>query len=251
MSKLVKKSDSLSNHNIVVSNYIVRSAQTLNLVEKRILMAGIAKLGGSNGEIKLTAQEYAETYDVEMTTAYKELRGAVETLMKRYLTWQVKEGKHIGKLTCVWVQGYKYFKDEGYVKFKFSEYIFPFLFELEREFTKYQLKQAAALRSIHSWRLLELFEQMEADGKGWLSMPIEEFWHAMEAKDSYKLNFSLLRRKVIEPAVKELTEKDGWLIEWEAVKSGRRVSALHFKFERNPQGGLFNHDTAPLPKKGK
>ena len=37
----------------------------------------------------------------------------------------------------------------------------------------------------------------------------------MEATESYRKNFSLLRKWVIEPAVKELTEKDNWLIEWE------------------------------------
>ena len=53
MANVVKNTDSLTANNVVISNYIVRSAQTLNLVEKRILMAGIAKLGGVNGEIKL------------------------------------------------------------------------------------------------------------------------------------------------------------------------------------------------------
>ena len=250
MGNLVTENDSLANCNVVISNYITRSAQTLNLVEKRILMAGIAKLGGVNGEIKLTAQEYADTYDVNMSTAYRELKNAVNSLMKRSLSWQVKDGKHIGTLSCVWVQGYKYFKEEGYVKFKFSEYVFPFLFELEREFTKYQLQQAAALRSIYSWRLLELFEQMKdkTDGSGWLSMSIEEFWHAMEATESHRKNFSDLRRWVIEPAIKELTEKDGWLIEWEVRKRGRKVATLLFKFQRNPQGRLFNQETAPIPR---
>ena len=251
MANIVKKSETLANHNVVISNYITRSAQTLNLVEKRILMAGIAKLGGANGEIKLTAQEYADTYGVDIRTAYNELKGAVHTLMKRTLSWQITDGKKIGTRTTIWVQGYDYFKDEGLVKFRFSEYIFPFLFELKQEFTKYQLQQAAALRSIYSWRLLEMFEQMKnkTDGSGWLSMPIEEFWHAMEATESHRKNFSDLRRWVIEPAIKELTEKDNWLIEWEARKRGRKVATLLFKFQRNPQGSLFNQDTAPLPKK--
>lgn len=241
MGKILKKSNSLSNNNVVVSNYIIRSAQTLNLVEKRILMAGIAKLGGVNGEIHLSAQEYADTYDVDIRTAYNELKSAVGTLMKRTLSWQITDGKKIGTRTTIWVQGYDYFKNEGLVKFKFSEYVFPFLFELQQEFTKYQLKQAAALRSIYSWRLLELLEQMKdkKNEAGWLSMSIEEFWHAMEATESYKSNFSLLRKKVIEPAIKELTEKDNWLIEWEARKRGRKVATLLFKFQRNPQGQLF------------
>ena len=251
MANIVKKSETLANRNVVISNYITRSAQTLNLVEKRILMAGIAKLGGVNGEIKLTAQEYADTYGVDIRTAYNELKGAVHTLMKRTLSWQITDGKKIGTRTTIWVQGYDYFKDEGLVKFRFSEYIFPFLFELQKEFTKYQLQQAAALRSIYSWRLLEMFEQMKdkTDGSGWLSMSIEEFWHAMEATESYRANFQLLRKRVIEPAIKELTEKDNWLIEWEARKRGRKVATLLFKFQRNPQGSLFNQDTAPLPKK--
>ena len=39
MGDIVKKSKEydLSNRNVVISNYITRSAQTLNLVEKRIL----------------------------------------------------------------------------------------------------------------------------------------------------------------------------------------------------------------------
>ena len=62
----------------------------------------------------------------------------------------------------------------------------------------------------------------------------------MEATENYKANFSLLRRKFIEPAFKELSEKDGWLIEWEARKRGRKVVTLLFKFQRDPQGSLFN-----------
>ena len=123
-----------------------------------------------------------------------------------------------------WVGGYRYFDKEGFVQFSFTSEIFPYLFELTEQFTKYQLKQAAALRSLHSWRLLELFEQYrnKSDGQGWLSMPIEEFWHATEAPDSYRKNFQLLRKRVIEPAAKELQEKDGWLIEWEAVSRPAR-----------------------------
>lgn len=62
----------------------------------------------------------------------------------------------------------------------------------------------------------------------------------MEATDSYKANFSLLRQRVIEPAIRELTEKDNWLIQWETIKQGRKVVSIKFKFERNPQGNLFS-----------
>lgn len=253
MGKEQIKSDrtELGGLNVVIANVVVRSAQSLTLAEKRILMAGIARLGGKNEMVKITATEYAETYNVSLDTAYSQLKTAVENIFKRYLQFQVSEGKKEGIERIRWVDGYRYFDNEGYVRFGFGNRIFPYLFELSSHFTKYQLKQAAALRSIHSWRLLELFEQMrnKEDGTGWLSMTIEEFWHAMEAKESHKLNFNHLRKWVIEPAIKELQEKDDWLIEWETVKSGRRVAVLRFRFERNPQRGLFNYDTGGLPNK--
>lgn len=60
----------------------------------------------------------------------------------------------------------------------------------------------------------------------------------MEATEKQRTNFAAVRRKIIEPAVKELTEKDGWLIEWETIKAGRKVRGLRFNFIRNPQGSL-------------
>ena len=54
-----------------------------------------------------------------------------------------------------------------------------------------------------------------------------------------KLLLVFLRKKVIESAVKELQEKDYWMIEWKAIKKGRKVSMLEFKFKRSAQGNLF------------
>lgn len=247
----------LLNKNIVIANVITRSAQSFTLAEKRIIFAGIAQLSGKNNEVVLTAHEYAEVFGLSLENSYQQLKGSVENLRKRYVTWQISDGKKIGKRVANWLQGYDYFDKEGHVKFKFTEYVFPFLFELEKEFTKYKLKQTCALRSIHSWRLLELFEQQRQSYKtgkinekgnialaknknGWLKISLDEFHHAMETPESYKLNFKDLRARIIEPAVKELTNKDHWIIDWKTIKKGRKVVMLEFNFNRNPQQDLFN-----------
>ena len=242
MGNVVKSQAHAKKSNVVVANSVARSAQGLTLVEKRILFCGIAKLGGINQEVTLSAEEYANTFDTDIKNAYSQLKNGAESFRKKYLRFQIKDGNAVGTAVVNWLQGYLYFDKEGYVKFRFSEYITPFLFELEKEFTKYQLKQATALRSIHSWRLLELFEQhsqTDKDGFRWLKIGIEEFHHAMDIPDSYKTTFGLLRKKVIESAVKELQEKDYWMIEWKAIKNGRKVSMLEFKFKRSAQGNLF------------
>ena len=114
--------------------------------------------------------------------------------------------------------------------------LLPLLVGLRKQFTTYQLQQASALRSVYSWRLLELLMRFKSSGKA--EYTVEDFAASMDATEKQRADFSKLRTKMIEPAVKELTEKDGWLIQWEAVKAGRKVKAIRFNFMRNPQGSL-------------
>jgi plasmid replication initiation protein len=60
----------------------------------------------------------------------------------------------------------------------------------------------------------------------------------MDAPESCKANFKDLRRRIIEPAVHELRQKDNLILEWEAQKAGRKVIGLAFKFAPDPQGKL-------------
>jgi plasmid replication initiation protein len=86
---------------------------------------------------------------------------------------------------------------------------------------------------MYSWRLLELLERFK--GTGWAEYSIEDFCEAMDATEAQRKDFAAIRRKIIEPAVKELMAKDGWIIQWKAIKDGRRVAKLRFTFTRDPQ----------------
>lgn len=229
--------DDLKRNNVVMSNVVIRSAQTLSLVEKRILMACISKM--KDKEVDLKATEYAQTYDVDLNKAYQQLKDGVVSLFKRYLTVNFKDKKHIGKLHIHWVQSAGYVDGEGKITVEFSDKIMPQLVNLKGQFTQYQLQQAATLRSVHSWRLLELLEQYrQKQPEGYLNINIEDFWHAMDISDSYRKNFNLLKTRVLDQAVKELNEKDGWAINYYPFKKGRKVAVLRFEFEKDPQGRL-------------
>jgi plasmid replication initiation protein len=242
MSNIVKKEYvGLQQKNVVMSNVVTRAAQGLSLSEKRILFAAIAKMGGKFDEVQITAAEYAQTFDVSEVTAYEQLKQASEHFWNRYFTLDLPDRKGVTKWRFRWIDAYGYQDGEGFVSISFSRHVVPYLVDLQSQFTQYQLKQASSLRSLHSWRLMELFEQMrpEKERGGWLTISIERFWYAMEAPDSYRKNFKDLRTKLIEPAIKELTTKDNWLIEWRAVKTGRKVTSIQFNFDKDKQGHLF------------
>ena len=135
-----------------------------------------------------------------------------------------------------WVGSVKYQKGEGWVELAWWPDLLRHLLGLKAQFTTYQLQQASALRSMYSWRLLELLMRFKTTGSA--EYTIEDFCVSMGATEKQAANFAKVRTKIIEPAVKELQEKDGWLIQWMPIKAGRKVNSLRFNFLRDPQARL-------------
>jgi plasmid replication initiation protein len=237
---------------VTMSNALARAGHGLTLAEKRLIMMSVATLDSRHklkpGEVPITriyAKDYATTFGVDPDTAYSQLRAAERTLYNRSITFfeaaYRRKGKEI-EPTIVrmrWVGQVKYHQGEGWVELHWWPALMPHLTGLQAQFTSYQLEQASALRSVYSWKLLEMLQRFKGKrADGWAEYSIEDFATAMEATPKQKQNFAAIRRKIIEPAVKELVEKDGWGIEWEPIKAGRKVVALRFKFKKDPQGRL-------------
>lgn len=126
----------------------------------------------------------------------------------------------------------------GWVELKFSPSIAPYLLGMEKEFTRYSLRNAADFRSMYSWRLFEMMAQYRDTGL--LTIGYDEFCSAMDSPQSCIKDAGQLRRRVIEPALKELQEKNGIAIEREAVKpAGRKITGYKFRFTPDSQGRLF------------
>jgi plasmid replication initiation protein len=242
---------SLVDRHVSMHNDLLAASHGLKTVaEQRIVKSCAAKLDSvrldshNRYKVRLTAQEYADTFEIDMSTAYIQLKSGCESLAERWITWSepVQRGA-VAVHKDRWVSGATYVEKAGWVELRFSPEATPYLMVLRGNHTTYLLKQASGLRSIYSWRLLELLMQFK--DTGWRQMPIREFLHAMDAKPSHLQNFKDARRQIIEVAVEELQKKDGWLINWSTIKEGRKVTQIRFEFSRNPQGQLALEDTSP------
>lgn len=237
---------------VTMSNALVRAGHSLTLSEKRLVAIAISKLDTKGGpgryglgfeiDCKITAEEYAELAQCEMQTAYRDLNNASRRLRKSGIEFFEPDNKRKGaplvvRVNMSWVTTTKYHTKQGWVELTWNHKLVPHLLGLKREFTSYKLNQAAALRSVYSHRLLELLMMFEATG--WAKFSLDDFCQSMQATPTQKKDFANVRRKIIEPAIKELCEKDGWKIEYETTKAGRKVTGLHFTFERDKQENLF------------
>lgn len=232
---------------VTMSNALIRAAHGLTLGEKRLVALALAKLDSRKGandglKSKIHAAEFAESFGIDERTAYEQLKGAGKALFRREIVFYTSAYKRAGKPIeptenrCRWVGRATYAKGEGWIELAWWHEVLPHITGLASQFTQYQLEQASALRSTYSWKLLELL--MRFKDTGWAQYAIEDFCTSMEATPAMRANFAKIRTKIIEPAVAELTQKDGWEIEWQPVKGGRKVKALKFQFRRNPQGKL-------------
>lgn len=226
---------------VAMSNALTRAGHGLTLGEKRLVFCAISRLDSRTAPApgmvlssRVTAADYAEVAGCEPSAAYEALQTAAKNLYERSITFYVQAKNRRGKSVessikrMRWVGSATYMKDEGWVELAWWPPVLQHLTGLRKEFTAYQLCQAHALRSTYSWRLLELL--MRFEDTGWAQYTIEDFATAMDATEKQREDFAKIRTKIIEPAIKELQEKGGWLIQYQVIKAGRRVAALRFDF---------------------
>ncbi len=247
----VRTDKPLEDRHVNMANLLSRSAQSLNLIEKRVVALSLAKTDsvpfrdlalaqGKGWTVRLTAEEYAAQFKCKINTAYEQLMESKSLEDRKFRFYESTRNGKLIETSIGWCEKYVYHHGEGWIEFTFTSSIAPYLLALRGDktpFTSYQLNRVADLKSIHSWRLFECFLSWRVKGR-W-EPTIEEFCYTMDLAPSYQKDFGAIRRRVIDPAIKELIEKDNWIITLELKKSGRKVTGLDFKFKENPQGKLL------------
>ena len=129
-----------------------------------------------------------------------------------------------------WFTRATYAYGEGYIEVRLNDNLQDLFLQLSREYTAIDLEYALLLNSAYSVRIYDLLKQYSAIGER--IVPLDKLRTMLELSKKYPL-FADIRRNVIEPAQKELREKTDIQFEWKPVKTGRKVTAIHFSIFRN------------------
>lgn len=221
--------------NITMSNALISATHSLKLNERRIIYLAMTKLEKGT-EVSFNAKEFSETFGISEKNAYISIKEACDNLFEREIRFN--DGRKKGRAR--WVQEAIYHEGEGWATLNFTELVRANLKGLETQYTKYSLRQAGNLKSVYSWRFLERFIQYgdaKKKYKGWWEISIIELVEFLELSKFY-LEWRRLKEKIINPSIKELDEKDGWKIEVNPIKTGRKTTHIRFNFKQDPQGRL-------------
>lgn len=213
---------------VVKSNILLRDVRyDLTATEQKIIIYLISKIMADDKDFKrvrMEIRDYCALANIERSgDTYKRVKDSIETLSDK--SWWIKYDK--GERLFRWIDTAD-LEHESYVDIVLSESLRPYLLELRENFTKYELINVIVLRSKHSIRLYEIFKSHL-----WLhkwKVSLEEFKEILSLSDKYD-DYRNLRRKVIDPSVKEISKYTDISITYEPIKTGKFVTDLIFSIE--------------------
>lgn len=226
---------------VAISNELVRSAYTLSLNEKRLVMYAVSQLktDSSNERLVFPAIDCGRFYNMNESSSRRYMKAALNSLWDREVVthdgighrWIISRGKY----------------DDGKLLFKFHPDLQPHLFDLKACFTQYFLERAADFKLFYTWRLFEMLMQWRTTG--FMTISVDELVEKLELTDYYTKDFGRIRTKIIDPAIAEMKKKADLDVKWKGTASkGRKIDRLEFKFPTEQQTALPLKKPASKPK---
>lgn len=214
---------------VVQHNNLIEAHYRLTAQEKKLVMIVASMIQPDDKDFQdywITVQEVKEIFDVSGESYYNKLRNLTRAILKKPLSIQIENGE----MQCNWFSNIRYYNKEARIRFRFDPDLKPFLLELKHHFTKYELHYALKLKSFYSIRLYELLRQYLLIGKR--GMELEEFRLCLGVEKNKLAKYNNLKRKAIDPAVKELNISSDIRVSYKEKKSVRRIIGIEFQIER-------------------
>lgn len=222
---------------VVKDNALINASYNLELVEQRLILLSIieARATGKgitpNDKLTITASSYMNNFSTNRNTAYQALKDACNSLFERQFSFieQTEKGNKVVRTR--WVSQVAYLENEAMVELIFSPAVAPLITLLEKNFTSYELEQVAELNSKYAVRLYEIVIAWRSTGKTPM-FTIDELRDRLGVLDDEYQRMEVLKRKIIDFALKQINEKTDSTITYEQHKQGRKIVGFTFTIKQ-------------------
>ncbi len=239
------------NTEVKKADVIVKARYKLNTLSLKFittLIAGIKRENDSNNIYQFRIQHFQDLTKLKRKDIYWAVKEALKELLEKPL--YIPKGKDENDnsfLMLNWVASAEYKEGEGVVEFEISNKLRPYLLEAQKKFLKYKLENILLLKSGYSIRLYEIL-------KDWLELntrygnkaekiiSVNELRKILEIPQSYQYgNSSGIKKRILEKAKLELEKHTDIIFDFKEIKTGRKVTHLHFYIYQNPKNSQDNN----------
>lgn len=219
------------NNLVVQSNTLIRNIsaikEDLTVSEQKLIIYLISKICADDirlNKVSMTISEYCDICGINKSGAhYNRVKSSLRALRNK--SWWLKSEHY--EMLFSWIDIVEINKN-GNIEIMLSQGLSPFLLELNKNFTKYELINVLCLRSKYSIRLYEILKSYL-----WLkewTIQIDEFRELLYLQNKYN-NYKELNRTVISPSIKEINKFTDLNVSIETIKYGNKVDKLVFKID--------------------
>ena len=241
MAKIKNEEHELSynpSHYTVMANDIIKGKQSMNLQEARLLRLVITQIAQSDKDLQTYScriKDLARFLNIDSSNLYRD----IQDFCLGMLDLKVQTGTgdpHSPWEAWHWISMAKY-DGNGTLTLRLSNEIKPYVLELDRWFTRYQLGSILSMKSFYSIRLYEILKcednktNCEQD---YHEFTIQQLREMFGCEKKYK-QICELKKRVIEPASHEISEKADILVEAEYIKTGRTITGVRFYIHDKPK----------------
>ena len=231
----------MKNDLVVKDNALINASYNLEVTEQRLILLAIinARETGNgitaDSKLEIHASDYASRFDISKEGAYWALKNAVNNLFECQFSFKEADKKgNMGTVKSRWVSRIKYIDSTATLEITFAPDVVPLITRLEQHFTSYQLKQVAHLKSKYAIRLYELLIAWREMGKT-PQIDRQDFRNKIGVEDNEYMAMNDFKKRVLEPAIKQINEHTDITVKVEQHKKGRLISGFSFKFKQKQQ----------------
>ena len=206
------------NKNIVVQqNVLIKGKYKLGVTEMKIILHFISLVNRDDSDFW--------TYTIpasDLNMDYKLIKSAARNLMSK----PAMEIPQVDKdwLFVHWFSDISY--NNGCIEASFSPKLKPYLLELKKQFTTYELSNILPLNSIYAIRIYQLLKSDLYKGTV-IKYTINDLREMFGLVNKYN-QYSSFKSRVLETARSELLEHTDISFTYNELKTGRRVTSIEF-----------------------
>jgi plasmid replication initiation protein len=202
-------------------------------------------------EHTLTAKAFSEVFKVDIHHSYRVLKKAVDKLMKTDIKVERMELKELWRINVCSMA--KYNKKEGCITIEFTDRIMPYLAQVRKKFTLYNLKEIAHFSSLYTTRLYELIQEFKETG--WMIKSVGQLREILAVGNKFT-PYNDFKKRTFAHACQEINDNYDMDLKFEEIKEGRKVVAVKFFFKQtvlsqriDQAGNIHNTYIKPAQKK--
>ena len=211
---------------VIKSNDLIQKSRfDLSLQEQKIILYLISQITPYDEEFKLyefSIIDFCKICGIDHTSGgnYADLKRAIKEISDKSIWIQIDEDQ---ETLLRWIEKPYLNKRSGTIRIRLDEDMKPYLLQLKKNFTSYELIFTLRFRSKYSTRLFELissihYKTLETYSRQYT---IEELRRLMGA-ENYKTWQSFKERALI-PAVNEINRYSDKNLSYDVIKRGRSV----------------------------